>query len=185
MSRALDQAEENNRTLLPIGWQQQVSSASDAQSYVNDGATTHPHVITLPIRTDRQVKRCEILREEYCITEDPDVIVNESIQLDESIDEAVSLSSSSSSSSSSYLHDWVQEMIAKYPTEEQLSNMIIENYFNYISATLQDEPVSVEHQLTTIVINDDDDDSDAVLGPASKKKEDEDENDDDQEQMEC
>lgn len=47
---------------------------------------------------------------------------------------ASSISSScSSSDSTSYLNEFVRQMIASYPTEEQLAYMIAGNYTNYIA----------------------------------------------------
>ena len=65
----------------------------------------------------------------------------QSTQLDEGID-GLSPSSSSSSESISYLLEMAQQMIANYPTEEQLAGMIAENYLNYIAEVMQAEPLS-------------------------------------------
>ena len=65
------------------------------------------------------------------------------MQLDESIHTLSSSASSSSSSSSShsisYLLAKARQMIANYPNEEELDDMVAENYLNYVAEVLQQQ----------------------------------------------
>ncbi|CAF1426409.1 unnamed protein product [Adineta steineri] len=98
-----------------------------------------------PILINRQNRRYTIPPEEYCVIEDIsncnlDEQTDDIMQLDEGIDKISLLSSSSSSSSSSYFRELIKQLIANYPTEEQLADMTAENYCNYISELCWQEP---------------------------------------------
>ena len=50
--------------------------------------------------------------------------------------------SSSSSSSSSYAREWADALINSYPNEEQLAEIIAENYFNHFTELSHEQPAA-------------------------------------------
>ena len=50
--------------------------------------------------------------------------------------------SSSSSSSSSYAREWADALINSYPNDEQLAEIIAENYFNHFTELSHEQPAA-------------------------------------------